>query len=62
VVVPTTALIQNESRTQVFVEVAPWKFEPRPVTAGATQGELTEVLTGLKAGERVVTRQGVLLQ
>lgn len=62
VVVPTTALVQNESRTQVFVEVAPWKFEPRLVTAGATQGELTEVTTGLKAGERVVTKQGVLLQ
>jgi cobalt-zinc-cadmium efflux system membrane fusion protein len=62
VVVPTTALIQNESRTQVFVEVSPWKFEPRVVIAGATQGDTTEVLTGLKAGERVVTRQGVLLQ
>ena len=62
VTVPTSALIQNESRTQVFVEVAPWKFEPRAVTAGATQGADTEVLTGLKAGERVVSRQGVLLQ
>jgi len=61
IVLPTTALIQNEAKTQVFVEIAPWKFSPRDVTTGETMGDVTEILTGLEAGERVVTKQGVLL-
>lgn len=61
VTVPTTALVQNDSQTIVFVEASSWKFEPRPVVTGARNGEMTEILTGLKAGERVVTKQGVLL-
>lgn len=61
VLVPTTALIQVDSTTEAFVEVAPWKFEVRPVTAGLRLGENSEVLTGLAAGERLVVKQGVLL-
>ncbi|MDB5978440.1 MAG: zneB [Nevskia sp.] len=61
VLVPVTALIQNEARTLVFVEVQPWKFEPRPVLVGARNGDSVEILGGLKAGERAVVKQGVLL-
>lgn len=61
ITVPTTALIQNEAQTLVFVESAPWKFEARPVTVGAHSGDASEILTGLNAGERVVSKQGVLL-
>jgi cobalt-zinc-cadmium efflux system membrane fusion protein len=61
VVVPTTALIQVDAATEIFVEVAPWKFEARPVTAGLRIGDNTEILAGLAAGERVVAKQGVLL-
>jgi len=61
VVVPTTALIQVDATTEIFVEVAPWKFEARPVTAGLRLGDNTEILTGLAAGEHIVVKQGVLL-
>jgi cobalt-zinc-cadmium efflux system membrane fusion protein len=61
VLVPTTALIQVDATTEVFVEVAPWKFEARPVTAGLHLADQTEVLTGLTAGEHIVVKQGVLL-
>ena len=59
--VPTSALVQSEAKTLVFVEVEPWKFEPRQVVTGARVGDDTEIVTGLKEGERVVTKQGVLL-
>lgn len=61
VAVPTTALIQQENHSLVFVESAPWRFEAREVVTGASLGDKTEILTGLAAGERVVSKQGVLL-
>ncbi len=61
VLAPVTALIQNEAQTLVFVEAQPWKFEPRPVLVGARNGDAVEILGGLKAGERAVVKQGVLL-
>lgn len=59
--VPLTALIQSGDRTVVFVEVQPWKFEARPVVTGQRSGEEIEILKGLEGGERIVVRQGVLL-
>jgi len=61
ITVPTTALIQIEAKTLVYVEVQPWKFEPRVVAVGPRSGDSNEILSGLKAGERVVVKQGVLL-
>lgn len=61
VLVPMTAVVQSGFDTRAFVEVAPWQFEPRVVTLGPRIGERVEVVAGLKAGERVVTRDGVLL-
>ncbi len=61
IVVPTTALVQDETRTLIFVEKSPWKFERRTVFTGARIGESTEIIKGLAAGERIVTKQGVLL-
>jgi len=61
VLVPTTALIQVDATTEVFVEVTPWKFEARPVTVGQRLNDNTEILTGLAGGEHIVVRQGVLL-
>ncbi|MCL7714984.1 efflux RND transporter periplasmic adaptor subunit [Stenotrophomonas mori] len=59
--VPATALLQNGLHTQVFVERAPGRFQPRTVTVGASAGDSVEVLSGLRAGERIVVRNGVLL-
>ena len=61
VMVPMTAVIQSGFYNRAFVEVAPWKFEARTVRLGAQIGERVEVVAGLKAGERVVAKDGVLL-
>jgi membrane fusion protein, heavy metal efflux system len=60
-VVPTQALVLKEETDRVFVEVAPWTFEARPVEVGFQQGDQAVVERGLKAGERIVVKGGVLL-
>jgi cobalt-zinc-cadmium efflux system membrane fusion protein len=60
-VVPTQALVLKEETDRVFVEVAPWTFEPRPVEVGFQQNDQAVVERGLKAGERIVVKGGVLL-
>jgi membrane fusion protein, heavy metal efflux system len=60
-VVPTSALVVKDDATQVLVEVAPWTFEARTVEIGFQQGDQAVLTTGVKAGERVVVRGGVLL-
>jgi cobalt-zinc-cadmium efflux system membrane fusion protein len=58
--VPTTALVQGQEGAKVFVEVAPWTFEARAVKAGIQAGPDTEILEGLKAGERLAGKEGVV--
>jgi cobalt-zinc-cadmium efflux system membrane fusion protein len=61
VVVPTTALVLKNDAERVFVEVAPWTFEPRDVEAGFQEGAQTILKSGIVSGDRVVVRGGVLL-
>lgn len=60
-VVPASALLQSGLFTRVFVEQAPGRYRAREVTVGTSLGDAVEVLSGLKPGERVVVREGVLL-
>jgi membrane fusion protein, heavy metal efflux system len=60
-VVPTKALVLRDESDQVFVEVEPWVFEPRRVDVAFQQGDQAIVARGLKAGDRVVIKGGVLL-
>jgi RND family efflux transporter MFP subunit len=55
VLVPATAVQTSAGTSHVFV-VAGEKAEERIVTTGQTVGELVEITQGLKAGERVATR------
>jgi cobalt-zinc-cadmium efflux system membrane fusion protein len=59
--VPTTALVMKDDGERAFVEVAPWTFEPRPVDTGFQQGDQAIIKSGLKSGERIVVKGGVLL-
>ena len=59
--VPTSALLMNNDSVSVFVEVEPWTFVRRTVELGREDGEQARIRSGLKAGERVVVRGGVLL-
>ncbi len=60
-VVPTTALVLKNDANQVYVEVEPWTFEARVVELSFQQGNEAIVKSGVKAGERVVVKGGVLL-
>jgi len=60
-VIPITALVLRNETDQIFVEVAPWIFEARPVDVAFQQGDQAMVQGGLKSGEHVVVKGGVLL-
>jgi len=61
ILLPMTAVIQSGFSSRAFVETKPWHFAPRTLKLGAQVGDQVEVLSGLKAGERVVVKDGVLL-
>ncbi|MBS1025307.1 efflux RND transporter periplasmic adaptor subunit [Gluconobacter cerinus] len=59
--VPKSALLMNNDQVSVFVEVAPGTFRRREVTINYDEGDDVLVLSGLSAGERVVTSGAILL-
>jgi cobalt-zinc-cadmium efflux system membrane fusion protein len=59
--VPATALVMKNDGDRVFVEVAPWIFQPRNVETSYQQGNSAVIKSGLAAGERAVVKGGVLL-
>lgn len=58
---PQSALLMNNNSISVFVEVRPWVFQRRAIVIGDETETTARVLSGLKAGDRVVVRGGVLL-
>ncbi|MCA0404413.1 MAG: efflux RND transporter periplasmic adaptor subunit [Proteobacteria bacterium] len=61
ILLPLTTVIQRGFDAIVFVEVAPWQFEPRIVKTGTQIGNKTEVISGLNPNEKVVVRGGIVL-
>jgi membrane fusion protein, heavy metal efflux system len=61
IVVPASALLMNNDRTSVYVATAPWTFERRTVDPQLEEGSTVAIRSGLKAGESVVVRGGILL-
>ena len=59
--VPASAVIDSGVRRIVFVDLAEGRFEPREVTVGARADDYIEILTGVKAGERVVVTANFLI-
>jgi cobalt-zinc-cadmium efflux system membrane fusion protein len=55
-VVPVSALVDEDGRVIAFVQVAGETFEKRDLTLGLRDGEFVQVLSGLAEGERVVTK------
>ncbi len=60
--VPRTAVQQVGSQTVVFVVQGPRQFESRQVTLGQASREYIQVVTGLDAGEEVVTQGSYALK
>ncbi|MCO6440362.1 MAG: efflux RND transporter periplasmic adaptor subunit [Nitrococcus mobilis] len=61
VVVPEEAIVRSGARDQVFVVRAPGKFEPREVKIGVSADGFTEIVAGVKPGEKVVTSSQFLI-
>lgn len=59
ITVPLDALLEEQGTYYVFVQLTPEQFVKREVSPGATDGLHTEILEGLQADERVVTRGAV---
>ena len=61
--VPTAAVLYDEQNFPfVYVQVGSGQFAQRQVTLGNQQAEETEILTGVKAGDPVVSQGSVFLQ
>ena len=61
VFVPDSALLMNNDKTTVLVEVDPWTFVRRPVFPGYGEGDGTRIDNGLNPEDRIVIKGGVLL-
>ena len=59
--IPQDAVIDSGTEKVVFVATGKGKFEPRKVKLGAGDGAYVEVIAGLEAGARVVTRANFLI-
>jgi multidrug efflux pump subunit AcrA (membrane-fusion protein) len=54
--VPSTAVVRDGTSTSVYVQHTPERFEFRQVGVGQTFGNLVQVTSGLRDGDRVVIR------
>ncbi|HEX5625636.1 MAG TPA: efflux RND transporter periplasmic adaptor subunit [Saprospiraceae bacterium] len=54
-VIPEQALIEEQGIFYVYVQLAGEQFQKREVKIGSGDGKLVKILSGLDAGERVVT-------
>lgn len=59
--VPAPAVINTGERSVVFVDMGGGQLMPHDVVPGRTAGEYVEILSGLEAGQRVVTSAQFLL-
>jgi RND family efflux transporter MFP subunit len=56
IAVPVSALVDEDGRSVAFVQVSGETFQKRDLTLGIHDGEFVQVVSGLAAGERVVTK------
>jgi len=59
--VPTSAVLRTGTRNVVFVEMGAGRLTPVEIEVGQSAGDVTEVLSGLEPGQRVVTSAQFLL-
>jgi Cu(I)/Ag(I) efflux system membrane fusion protein len=59
--IPLDAVIPSGTEKLVFVALGEGKFQPRRVGLGDVDGNTVEVVSGLAAGEQVVTRANFLI-
>ncbi len=60
-VVPASAVFQSGTRQLVFLNHGDGNLEPKEITVGTRAGDVLPVLSGLKAGQSVVTSANFLI-
>ena len=55
-VIPTSALVDEDGRAVVFVQLSGETFAKRDLALGIRDGAVVQVLSGVSEGERVVTQ------
>lgn len=60
--IPNTGIAEEMGTHCVFVQITPEKFEKRIVTLGSTDGFRTVITSGVKAGERVVSKGAIMVK
>ena len=61
-VIPKTALVEEQGVFFVFLQLSDEYYEKQAVRVGATDGEYVEVLSGLTADQRIVTRGAIMVK
>lgn len=54
--IPVSAVVDEDQQPVAYIEVEGEAFERRPLKLGVRDGDLVQVLSGLAAGDRIVTR------
>lgn len=60
--IPDQAILEEQGRYSVFVQVTPELFEKREIKTGQTDGMRTEVISGLADDERIITKGAVMVR
>ena len=61
IMIPISSILMNNNTTSVYVETSPWVFKRREVQLGSEDGSTIRVLSGLHAGERIVSSGGIFI-
>lgn len=61
-VIPSSAIVQTDTRSIVYREKSAGVYEPVTVTFGKQEGDKVPILTGLHEGDRIVIDGGMLLK
>ena len=62
VTVKKSSLQNMDGRTIVFIEIDEGVFQPQNVETGSRNSELVEIVSGLKPGERYVSKNSYILK
>lgn len=62
VAIPASAVVEEDARPIAFVQVSGETFQKRPLKLGIRDGDRVQVLDGVAAGERVVTKEAYAIR
>jgi RND family efflux transporter MFP subunit len=60
--IPVSSILEEQGNHYVYVQIAGEYYQKRYIRPGLTDGAFISVLTGLQAGERVVSRGAIFLK